>query len=38
MTGSEFNIFQKKSKRLIGNKDIATYIHRIQANDSLICE
>ena len=31
------NIFQMKLKNFIGNKNIATNIYRIQANDSTMC-
>ena len=36
MIALEFNIFQKKLK-LVGNKNIATNICRIQAYDSIMC-
>ena len=31
------NIFQKKLKKLIGNKNVKTNICRIQAYDSIMC-
>ena len=34
--GLELNIFQKKLKKLIGNKNITTNLFRIQAYDSII--
>ena len=37
LIASELNIFQKKLKKLIGNKNIKTNICMIQANDSIIC-
>ena len=33
----ELNIFQKKLKKLIENKNIITHIYRIQAYDSIMC-
>ena len=33
----ELNIFQKKLKKLIENKNIITNIYRIQAYDSIMC-
>ena len=33
----EFNIFQKKIKKIIGNENITTNIGRIQANNSVMC-
>ena len=34
----ELNIFQKKFKKTIGNKNIMANIYRIQAYDSIMCE
>ena len=34
----EFHTFQKKFKKIIGNKNIITNIYRIQAYDLTICE
>ena len=34
----ELNIFQKKLKKFIGNKNITTNVFRVQACDSLMCE
>ena len=33
----ELNIFQKKLKKYIGNKNIITNIYRIQEFDSIMC-
>ena len=37
LIASELKIFQKKSNKFIGNKNIITNICRIQAFDSIIC-
>ena len=37
LTGLGFNIFQKKIKKLIGNKNIVTNIYGTQAYDSVMC-
>ena len=37
MTALDFNIFLKKWKKLIGNKNIMTSIYWIQAYDSMMC-
>ena len=37
LIASELKIFQKKSKKFIGNKNIIINICRIQAFDSMIC-
>ena len=38
MRALELNIFQKKSKKIMGNKNIITNIFGIQAYDSIMCE
>ena len=38
MRALELNIFQKKSKKIIGNKNIITSIFGIQAYYSIMCE
>ena len=38
MRALELNIFQKKSKKIIRNKNIITNIFGIQAYDSIMCE
>ena len=37
MIDSELNIFQKKLKKFIGNRNITTNIFRVQAYDSIMC-
>ena len=37
LTALELQIFKKKFKKFIGNKNILTNISRIQAYDSIIC-
>ena len=38
MRALELNIFQKKSKKIMGNKNIITNIFGIQTYDSIMCE
>ena len=37
MIGLELNLFQKKFKKFIGNRNVVTNIYRIQAYDSIMC-
>ena len=37
MIDSGLNIFRKKLKKFIGNKNITTNIFKVQAYDSIIC-
>ena len=37
LTALELQIFKKKFKKFIGNKNVLTNISRIQAYDSIIC-
>ena len=37
LTDLELNIFQKKKKKIIGNKNIIKNIYRMQAYDTIMC-